>query len=62
MISVFLSSNGFLSFMYLGPKCKQKNRYVARIKISGPGDEDSNHGFVRGSTKESKLLSAYVNS
>lgn len=46
-MSVFFNSNGFLSFMYLGPAYKQKYRYVPRMVNSGPGVPDSSHGFVR---------------
>lgn len=36
--------------MYFGPAYKQKYKYVPRIVNSGPGDPDSSHGYVRGST------------
>lgn len=50
-MSVFFNSNGFLSFIYLGPAYKQKYKYVPRIVNSGPGVPDSSHGFVRRSVK-----------
>lgn len=46
-INVFLRSKGFLSFIYLGPACRQKYRYVTSMVTSGPGLSDSSHGFVR---------------
>lgn len=48
-MSVFFNSNGFLSFIYLGPAYMQKYKYVTKMVNNGPGDPDSNHGFVLGS-------------
>lgn len=54
-INVFLRSNGFLSFIYLGPACKQKYKYVTSMVTSGPGLSDSSHGFVRRSVKKKQI-------
>lgn len=45
--------------MYFGPAYKQKYKYVPRIVNSGPGDPDSSHGFVRGSTNKSKFINKF---
>lgn len=33
----------------------QKYKYVTKIVNNGPGDPDSNHGFVLGSVNETRI-------
>lgn len=59
-ISVFFNSKGFLFFMYLGPAYRQKYKQVTKMVSKGPGEFESNHGFVLGSEKKNKYKNNFT--